>query len=159
MSDGQNLEKLNENLAKVDELSQRLMKVMQTRKGHHPALDGPDPSLYFEAAQSYWKEAMANPAKLIEQQMGFWSKTIAHFAEAQNALAQGKLEAPADPGPSDKRFRNPLWDTHPYFNFVKQQYLINADAMREAVENAQQDDCNNDPQDDVLGQIVQGWTS
>ncbi|MEM6309117.1 MAG: class I poly(R)-hydroxyalkanoic acid synthase [Pseudomonadota bacterium] len=137
MTDDQTLEKLNENLAKVDELSQRLMAIMQSRPGHNPALDAPDPALYFEAAQSYWKEAMANPAKLIEQQMGFWSKTMVHFAQAQSALAQGKLEAPPDPGPSDKRFGNPLWDTHPYFNFVKQQYMINADAMREAVENAQ----------------------
>ena len=53
MTDDQTLEKLNENLAKVDELSQRLMAIMQSRPGHNPALDAPDPALYFEASQSF----------------------------------------------------------------------------------------------------------
>ena len=57
-----------------------------------------------------------------------------HFVEAQQTLAKGKLAAPEDPGPSDRRFANPLWDTHPYFNYIKQQYLINADALSKAVE-------------------------
>ncbi|MFK7874679.1 MAG: PHA/PHB synthase family protein [Paracoccaceae bacterium] len=137
MNDVQNLEKLNENLAKVEVLSKRLINVMQNRDGHPAALDAPSPDLYVNAASAYWKEAMASPSKVIEQQMQYWSKTVTHFVEAQQALAKGKLQAPEDPGPSDRRFKNPLWDSHPYFNFVKQQYLINSDAIRAAVAEAQ----------------------
>ena len=137
MSDSNNLDVLNQNLAKVEALSQRLMKVLQTRKGHQPSLDGPSPELYANALQAYWKEALANPAKLIEHQMAYWSKTVTHFVEAQQALATGKLQAPEDNGPQDKRFSNPLWQNHPFFNFVKQQYQINAEAIRAAVDNAQ----------------------
>ena len=36
--------------------------------------------------------------------------------------------------PADKRFANPLWRTHPYFNFIKRQYLISAQAMQKAVD-------------------------
>ena len=36
----------------------------------------------------------------------------------------------------DKRFANPLWDTHPYFNYVKQQYALNAKPMQDAVHEA-----------------------
>ncbi len=137
MSDIQKLDKLSENLEKVEALSQRLMRVMQDRQGHPASLDSPSPDLYVNAATAYWKEAVANPARLLEQQMDYWSKTVTHFVEAQQALAKGKLQAPEDPGPSDRRFKNPLWDTHPYFNFVKQQYLINAEAIRQAVTDAQ----------------------
>ena len=42
------------------------------------------------------------------------------------------LTAPEDPGPRDKRFANPLWDTNPWFNLIKKQYLTNADAMKQA---------------------------
>ncbi len=133
---GRELEKLNENLHKVEELSQRLVRVMANRKGHAPSLDSPGPDLYANAMSAYWKEALTNPAKLIEQQMGYWTKTVTHFVEAQQALAQGKLQAPENPGPADRRFSHPLWDSHPYFNFVKQQYLINAEAMRTALEEA-----------------------
>ncbi len=134
--EGQNLEKMNENLRKVEALSQRLISVMSNRKGHNPALDAPSPDLYTNALSAYWSEAMANPAKLIENQMSYWTKTVTHFVEAQQALASGKFTAPDDPSPRDRRFANPMWDTHPYFNFVKQQYLINADAIKAAVDDA-----------------------
>ena len=55
------------------------------------------------------------------------------FVQAQQELARGKLTAPTDPGPKDRRFSDPLWDQHPYFNYVKQQYLMNAEAVANAV--------------------------
>ncbi len=132
---GKDRERLEENLKKVEELSQRMVAALTRRHPTPEALNGPDSSLYVKAAQAYMQEWVTNPAKLIEQQVGFWGKTVSHFVEAQHALASGKLSAPEDPGPTDKRFKNPLWDTHPYFNYVKQQYLINADAIRDAVES------------------------
>ena len=126
---------LAENLKRVEELSKRLTQVMTRRKGHNPALDAPDQSLFALAATKYWAEAMQNPSKILEHQVNYWSQSVTHFIEAQQALAQGKLAAPEDKTPSDRRFKNPLWGSHPYFNFIKQQYLINADAIRQAVED------------------------
>ena len=131
---GENRERLEANLKRVEELSQRLVAALTKRHPTPAARNGPDSALYLKAAQAYANEWVTNPAKLIEQQVGFWGKTVTHFIEAQQALASGKLKAPDNPGPSDKRFKNPLWDSHPYFNYVKQQYLINADAVRNAVE-------------------------
>ncbi|WP_299207368.1 class I poly(R)-hydroxyalkanoic acid synthase [uncultured Tateyamaria sp.] len=131
---GENLDKLNSNLRKVEELTQRLTQVLTHRSTHNAALDGPNQELFTKAATAYWHEAFRDPAKVLEHQLQFWSKSVTHFVEAQQALASGKLQAPIDPGPKDRRFANPLWDTHPYFNYVKQQYLINADAVTQAVE-------------------------
>ncbi|WP_289149845.1 class I poly(R)-hydroxyalkanoic acid synthase [uncultured Salipiger sp.] len=128
------------NLAKIEELSQRLIEALAQRKPINQALHGPDPLLYAEAAQAYWQEWLKNPAKVFEQQVGYWGKSLNHFMEAQQALAEGKLAPPADNGPSDKRFGNPLWDSHPYFNFIKQQYLINSEAIREAVDQIEEMD-------------------
>ncbi|WP_050931459.1 PHA/PHB synthase family protein [Aestuariivita boseongensis] len=129
----EHFEQLTENLKKVEKLSKRLIEVVSRKGGHHPALDGPNHELYAKAATAYWAEAIQNPAKIIEHQIDYWSKSVLHFVEAQQALAKGKLQAPEDPGPKDRRFTNPLWDNHPYFNFIKQQYLINAGALEEAV--------------------------
>lgn len=131
---GENHKRLEENLERVEELGKRLVAALTRRHPTPPALNGPDSALYAKAAQAYFQEWMTNPAKLIEQQVSYWGKTVTHFVEAQQTLAKGKLEAPENPGPKDRRFRNDLWDTHPYFNYVKQQYLINADAIHEAVE-------------------------
>ncbi len=122
-------ERLDANLARVEDLSKRLMTALTRKKSVPAALSGPDASLYANASQAYWQEWMQNPAKMLEHQVQYWGKTMTHFVDAQQALAKGPLKAPEDPGPKDRRFANPLWDTHPYFNYVKQQYLINSEAI------------------------------
>jgi polyhydroxyalkanoate synthase len=127
--------RLEENLSRVEELSQRLMSALTNRKPVHHALHAPGGDLYVKAMTAYWSDMMQNPTKVFENQVSYWGKSVQHFIEAQQALASGKLTAPADPGPKDRRFSNPLWDSHPYFNFIKQQYQINAEALEEAVKN------------------------
>ena len=137
---GPEREKLDTNLVKIEELSQRLIEALAQRKPITPALHGPEPLLYAQAMQAYWQESVTNPAKVFEQQVGYWGKSLSHFLEAQKALSEGRLAPPDDPGPTDKRFKNPLWDSHPYFNFIKQQYLINAEAIRNAVDEIEEMD-------------------
>ena len=129
--------RLEENLEKIETLQKRLVNAIAHRKPVNTALSGPGAELYAKAAQAWMAEWMQNPARIVEHQIEYWGKTVTHYIEAQQALAKGKLQPPENTGPSDRRFTNPLWDTHPWFNFVKQQYLINADAVRMAVEDAE----------------------
>jgi polyhydroxyalkanoate synthase len=134
-SGAQTLDQLNDNLSQIEELSKRLIAAMGRKPQHEAALDGPNQELFSNALTSYWNEAINNPAKIFEHQVSYWADTVKHFLEAQQALAKGTLEAPKDAGPKDRRFANPLWQTHPYFNFIKQQYQINAAAIQQAVED------------------------
>ena len=127
------LERLTGNLAKVEALTARLMTALAERRQHDKALDAPGQDVYVKAAAAYVAEMMQNPAKVLEHQIGYWGKTLKHYVAAQQALVKGEFAAPADPGPQDKRFSNPLWDSNPAFNFLKQQYLLNAEAMKTAV--------------------------
>ena len=129
--------RMTENLQKVEGLRERLTSVLANRNTHQAALDGPNQELFAKAAQAYMQEALTNPAKLIEHQLEYWSKSVTHFVEAQQAFAKGTLEAPPDRTASDRRFANPLWEQHPYFNFVKQQYMMNAEALAQAVEDVE----------------------
>ena len=85
------LSRMAQNLKKVEALTERLTRVMASREGHQPALDAPNQQLFAKAAQSYWAEAMTNPARLMEHQMGYWTKSVTHFVEAQQALASGAV--------------------------------------------------------------------
>ena len=130
---GDNLKNLTENMKRVDGLSKRLVKVMAQKSPAKSGLDGPSHELFAKAATAYWAEALQNPAKIMEQQIDYWSSSVLHFVEAQQTLTKGSLQAPDDAGPSDRRFANPLWDTNPYFNFIKQQYFINSRVLEDAV--------------------------
>lgn len=129
----QSRERLAANMARIEELTQRLTAAMGRRKPSDKGLAGPGEDVFVKAAMAYMQDMMQNPAKVLEQQIAFWGQSLTHYVEAQQALARGELRAPADPGPKDKRFSNPLWDTHPYFNFIKQQYLMNAQAVQRTV--------------------------
>ena len=128
-----NLDRLSENLVKIEELSSRLVSALSQKKTVDPALQGPSHELFMKAAAAYVSEMMANPSKMIEHQVSYWGKALQHYIEAQQNLAQGKFEAPEDRSPFDRRFSNPLWETHPYFNYIKQQYLFSSEAIANAV--------------------------
>ena len=132
--DGPKVERLKENLARIEELTQRLVAALAQRDMPKPELQAPDHSLFLKASTAYWAEMMHNPSKILELQVNYWGKTLKHYVEAQEALRTGKLAAPEDNTPDDRRFNNPLWKTHPYFNFVKQQYLMAAEAVQDAVQ-------------------------
>ena len=130
-------EKLHENLARIEGLSARLVAAMAQKKMIRPSLQAPGPEFVGKALGAYWPEMMTNPAKVWEQQIDFWGKTLKHAVEAQQALPDGDTTlVPEDHAPNDRRFSNPLWQTHPYFNFLKQQYLIAADAIEKGVDAA-----------------------
>jgi len=126
------LTRLNANLARVEELSARLVQAIAQRKPGRPALQGPGQDLYMKAAAAYIAEMMSNPSKILEHQIGYWGKSLKHYVEAQHRLAHGNLEPPED-HTKDRRFASPLWETHPYFNYIKQQYLFSTEAVQQAV--------------------------
>jgi len=129
----ENLERLNANLLKVEALSQRLVAAVAQKKPHDAGLAGPGDDVFMKAAAAYMVEMLQNPSKILEHQISYWGKSLKHYVEAQQALSGGKLVAPSDPTPKDRRFANPLWETHPYFNYIKQQYLLSSEAMESAV--------------------------
>ncbi|MFV0492863.1 MAG: class I poly(R)-hydroxyalkanoic acid synthase [Pseudorhodobacter sp.] len=131
--EGEKLARLNANLAKVEELSQRLTAALSRRKNADPALNGPGQEVYMKAAAAYVAEMMQNPSKILEQQVNYWGKSLKHYVDAQQMLLKGELKAPADITPVDRRFAHPSWDEHPFFNYLKQQYLLNAEAVNSAV--------------------------
>ncbi|WP_096786289.1 class I poly(R)-hydroxyalkanoic acid synthase [Rhodobacter sp. CZR27] len=136
-------ERLNANLVRIDELSKRLTAALSKRKISDPSLHGPSGDVFLKAMTAYMTEMMQNPAKILEHQINFWGKSLKHYVEAQQQLVKGELKPPPDATPRDRRFSNPLWQTHPFFNYLKQQYLMNAEAVHQAVEGLQ----NIDPAD------------
>ncbi|OSP54258.1 class I poly(R)-hydroxyalkanoic acid synthase [Pseudoruegeria sp. SK021] len=129
------LQRLNENISRVEALSQRLVAAMATKKQIDPGLHAPSHEVYFKAASAYMNTMVQNPAKVMEHQVSYWGKMLKHYVDAQHVLTSGKLAAPQDPTPKDRRFSNPMWDTHPYFNYVKQNYLLTSQAIGEALDD------------------------
>ncbi len=125
---------LKQNLERMESLTVRLVKAIAKRRESDPSLHGPGYNLYAKAAAAYYAEMMARPEKMIEQQVQFWRKSLENFSRAQEKLAEG---GSGQDGRNrvDKRFRNPLWETNPYFSFIKDQYLLSSEVIQHTVDS------------------------
>ncbi|MEQ1653727.1 MAG: class I poly(R)-hydroxyalkanoic acid synthase [Hyphomicrobium sp.] len=67
---------------------------------------------------------LADPVRLSEAQSHF----VTQFAALWNNVLMRMVGMPVapliEPGPSDNRFKDPEWSHNPFFNFVKQAYLL-----------------------------------
>ncbi|MDD7969783.1 class I poly(R)-hydroxyalkanoic acid synthase [Roseinatronobacter alkalisoli] len=131
--DDQKAERMKANMARIEELTARLTHALAQRDPPRGSLQAPDSDIFVQATAAFWTEMVKNPSKVLEKQLEYWGKSLKHVVEAQEVLRSGKLRAPEDHTPDDRRFANPLWKTHPYFNYIKQQYMIASEAVQDAV--------------------------
>lgn len=124
-------DQLAENMARVENLSQRLVSSVSHKTPINPGLEGPGQDMYMKAMSGYMSEMMSNPTKIFEHQASYWSRSVGHFLEAQKAASEG--HAPKDGQKKDRRFESDAWTSNPWFNFVKQQYQMNSDMLRQMV--------------------------
>ena len=94
-----------------NEITQGWMRIMAGAPAAAAALPWGNPSLQ----QSYF-----------EKQSRLWA-----------ALASGKRETLASPEPGDRRFSAKEWRDNPYYDYLKQSYLLAARYVEELVEAAQ----------------------
>ncbi len=126
-------EQLTNNLVRLEELSARLASALSQKRALPASLQSPGQDLYFKAGTAMMKEMMENPTKILQTQINYWGKTLTHYVDAQHRLMRGDLTPPADIVDGDSRFKDDAWQSHPMFNYLKQQYLLNAELVQNAV--------------------------
>lgn len=125
---GYDAEKLQENLGKINDLTQRMVNAMGNMKPHSPALESPDYQFYAKAAAAYFAEMMSDPSRIMHAQVNYWTESLKNWSDMQNAMSSGSK--PDEAGPSkDRRFTNPLWDQSPFFHMVRRQYELSAQTI------------------------------
>ncbi|HCQ67610.1 MAG TPA: class I poly(R)-hydroxyalkanoic acid synthase [Rhodobacteraceae bacterium] len=125
---------LKHNLARIEVLTQRMATALAHKKEIRSSLQAPTPELWAKAAGALMGEAMSHPEKIWAAQIDYWGKAVQNAVAAQEALVAGGV-VEEDDTPADPRFKNPLWQTHPYFHALKKQYFIAAEAIEKAIED------------------------
>jgi polyhydroxyalkanoate synthase len=100
-------------LASISQSSNELTQGWMRLLGNPPALP-PNPALQ---------------ASYLEQQAKLW-----------HALLAGKSEPLVEPAPGDRRFAHPGWRANPYYDYLKQSYLLASRYLQELVEHASLDE-------------------
>lgn len=73
-----------------------------------------------QAGQKLWMD----PGKLMRANMQLWMQHMQLWQNISQQMMGQKTEAVVEPEKGDRRFKDTDWDTNPFFDFIKQSYLI-----------------------------------
>ena len=116
-------ERVAHSMAEIADRSQRLVQdflAHQADKG----VPEPDPLNIGGAFLEMTARMMANPAHLIEANLGLWKDYMALWHHAASRMFGGTPEPVAQPEPGDRRFKDKAWIENDVFDFIKQSYLL-----------------------------------
>jgi polyhydroxyalkanoate synthase subunit PhaC len=82
----------------------------------------------------YW---LRNPQRAIELQFGLGKSYLDLWSTAVKRMTGQPVDPVARPDPRDKRFADPEWSSNPFFDFLKQVYLLSVKWADHLVKDAQ----------------------
>jgi polyhydroxyalkanoate synthase len=122
---------IGRNMADVAERSQRIVADWLERQGR--TQPSADPLNIGRAFLEMTTRLMANPAQLVQAQIGFWQDYMTLWQNTARRI-MGMDTAPViQADPKDKRFRDEAWQQSEIFDFIKQSYLLSARYVQNVV--------------------------
>ena len=118
-------------MADVAERSQRLVAEWLKRQ---PQQDhAADPLNIGRAFMEMTARLMANPARLMQAQLGFWQDYVTLWQNTTRRIMGMEAQPVIGPLASDRRFKDEAWKENEVFDFIKQSYLLSARFVQDVV--------------------------
>jgi polyhydroxyalkanoate synthase len=132
-TDGLNGREFARNMLSVGLKSQQLLMDAAARMA--AKRDGPIDPLNISGAMATLARAMGgNREQVLEAQAAWWNDVMALWESTARRMLGGEPEpAMVEPAPGDRRFRAEAWQDNEIFDFIKQSYLLTANAMQDMV--------------------------
>ncbi|MEH6632038.1 MAG: class I poly(R)-hydroxyalkanoic acid synthase [Halopseudomonas aestusnigri] len=139
-----------ETMAAISEKSQEMVQSFLKKQGEQSLDKDPDPmrigQAFWEMSQRFW----ADPDKAIKLQTelwqgysNLWQESAQKFFQPQENATENsskstsegakEKESPPPTKTKDRRFKDEAWEDNPFFNFIKQSYLLTADSIHNSV--------------------------
>ena len=120
-------------MADIAERSQRIVGEWLRRQSEDGEVASSDPLNIGSAFLEMTAKLMANPAKLMQAQIGFWQDYMSLWQSTARRM-MGLDGAPViEADPRDRRFRDDAWRENEVFDFIKQSYLLSARYVQDVV--------------------------
>ena len=122
-------------MADIAERSQRIVGEWLRRQsaGGAGTSTSTDPLNIGSAFMEMTAKLMANPAKLMQAQLGFWQDYMSLWQNTARRMMGMDSETVIQADPRDRRFRDDAWKENEVFDFIKQSYLLSARYVQDVV--------------------------
>ncbi|MGE0418120.1 MAG: PHA/PHB synthase family protein [Acetobacteraceae bacterium] len=92
-----------------------------------------DPLNIGRAFMEMTAKLMANPARLMQAQMGFWQDYMTLWQNTARRMMGMDGDQVIDAPSGDRRFKDDAWKENEVFDFIKQSYLLSARFVQDVV--------------------------
>jgi len=123
-------------MADVMERAQPIFRRFIERHAAESGTTQADPLDLQSAHAALAKALLADPEKLVDLQVEYWGKWMTLCHNTALRIHGEQAEDIYKPETGDRRFRSPLWKDSPYFDFIKQSYLMTSRWMQDAARTA-----------------------
>ena len=128
-------EKFTQNMLKVGVQTQHLLADFFKRMANRERTGSLDP-LNVSGAFLALVKAMGQERETVAQgQLQLWKDWMGLWETTARRILGGEAPAMVAPAPGDRRFRDSEWQSNEIFDFIKQSYLLSANAMQQTVAN------------------------
>ncbi len=124
-------------MAEIAERSQRLVAGFLERQQHGGGPANLDPLNIGDAFAEMTAQMMADPAKLVQAQIGLWQDYMKLWQSTTQRMLGEEAEPVIEPEPGDRRFKHADWDESYLFDYIKQSYLLTARWMQSTVRDVE----------------------
>jgi polyhydroxyalkanoate synthase subunit PhaC len=124
---------IGRSMADIAERSQRIVAEWLKRQTEGTAGASPDPLNIAGAFMEMTARLMANPAKLMQAQIGFWQDYMSLWQNTARRMMGIEAGPVIEADPKDRRFKDDAWKENEIFDFIKQSYLLSARFVQDVV--------------------------
>jgi polyhydroxyalkanoate synthase len=122
---------IGRSMADIAERSQRI--VSEWLKRQHEGGQSPDPLNIGNAFLEMTARLMANPARMVAAQLGFWQDYMTLWQNTARRILGEQPTPVIDAPATDRRFKDEAWRENEVFDFIKQSYLLSARYVQDVV--------------------------
>ena len=126
---------LGRSMADIAERSQRIVADWLKRQSQEKP--SADPLNIGNAFLEMTTKLMANPAGLMQAQIGFWQDYMTLWQNTTRRFMGIENTPVIEANPKDKRFADNAWKENEVFDFIKQTYLLSARYVQNVVGQAE----------------------
>jgi polyhydroxyalkanoate synthase subunit PhaC len=119
-------------MADIAERSQRIVGEWLKRQSEEGP-KSPDPLNIGSAFMEMTAKMIANPAHLMQAQLGFWQDYMSLWQSTARRMMGMDSSPVIQADPKDRRFRDDAWKENEVFDFIKQSYLLSARFVQDVV--------------------------
>ena len=122
---------IGRSMADIAERSQRIVGEWLKRQASEE--HAPDPLNIASAFMEMTARLIANPARLVAAQFGFWQDYMTLWQNTARRIMGAETEPVIDASSTDRRFKDDAWRENEVFDFIKQSYLLSARYVQDVV--------------------------